>query len=187
MPPVNGLNHVAFLMPDLEAVMRGSGRMIDAGFPIAWGVGRHGPGDNVFAYFIDPVGLRHRIHRRSAAGRRQLCGARPVGMGLAARPDGSLGHRSSQGRSRQGGADWPCPTPMPDRSMPPHDEKSDVDFRPNPTITRLWWSVTARQASVAASLLGEREYPHAGDRSPARRLRQAARDRDRSRDPSSAG
>ena len=54
---VNGLNHVAFLMPDLEAVMRGSGLMIDAGFPIAWGVGRHGPGDNVFAYFIDPLGF----------------------------------------------------------------------------------------------------------------------------------
>jgi catechol 2,3-dioxygenase len=54
---VNGLNHVAFLMPDLESVMRGSGRMIDAGFSIAWGVGRHGPGDNVFAYFIDPVGF----------------------------------------------------------------------------------------------------------------------------------
>ena len=54
--PINGLNHVAFLMPNLEAVMRGSGNMIDAGFPIAWGVGRHGPGDNVFAYFIDPVG-----------------------------------------------------------------------------------------------------------------------------------
>ncbi|MBR0833711.1 VOC family protein [Bradyrhizobium manausense] len=53
---VNGLNHVAFLMPNLEAVMRGSGRMIDSGFPIAWGVGRHGPGDNVFSYFIDPVG-----------------------------------------------------------------------------------------------------------------------------------
>jgi catechol 2,3-dioxygenase-like lactoylglutathione lyase family enzyme len=54
---VNGLNHVAFLMPNLDSVMRGSGRMIDAGFPIAWGVGRHGPGDNVFAYFIDPVGF----------------------------------------------------------------------------------------------------------------------------------
>jgi len=54
---VNGLNHVAFLMPNLDAVMRGSGRMMDAGFPIAWGVGRHGPGDNVFAYFIDPVGF----------------------------------------------------------------------------------------------------------------------------------
>jgi catechol-2,3-dioxygenase len=54
---VNGLNHVAFQLPNLEAVMRGSGRMIDAGFPIAWGVGRHGPGDNVFAYFVDPVGF----------------------------------------------------------------------------------------------------------------------------------
>jgi len=55
--PVNGLNHVAFNMPDWEAVMRASGRMIDAGFPIAWGPGRHGPGDNVFAYFIDPFGI----------------------------------------------------------------------------------------------------------------------------------
>lgn len=55
--PVNGLNHIAFLMPDLESVMRGSGRMIDAGYPIAWGVGRHGPGNNVFAYFIDPLGF----------------------------------------------------------------------------------------------------------------------------------
>ena len=55
--PVKGLNHVAFLMPDLESVMRGSGRMVDAGYPIAWGVGRHGPGNNVFAYFIDPTGF----------------------------------------------------------------------------------------------------------------------------------
>ena len=55
--PVNGLNHVAFLMPDLEAVMRGSGRLVDHGHPIGWGVGRHGPGDNVFAYFLDPTGV----------------------------------------------------------------------------------------------------------------------------------
>ena len=54
---VNGLNHVAFLMPGLESVMRGSGRLVDHGFPIAWGVGRHGPGDNVFAYFVDPTGV----------------------------------------------------------------------------------------------------------------------------------
>jgi catechol 2,3-dioxygenase len=54
---VNGLNHIAFAVPDWESVMRASGRMIDAGYPIAWGVGRHGPGDNVFAYFIDPVGF----------------------------------------------------------------------------------------------------------------------------------
>lgn len=53
----NGLNHVAFLMADLESVMRGSGRLVDHGFPIGWGVGRHGPGDNVFAYFVDPTGI----------------------------------------------------------------------------------------------------------------------------------
>jgi len=55
--PTNGLNHVAFQMPDLESVMRGSGRLIDHGYPIAWGVGRHGPGNNVFAYFVDPTGV----------------------------------------------------------------------------------------------------------------------------------
>lgn len=55
--PVNGLNHVAFNMPEWEAVMLASGRMVDAGFPIAWGPGRHGPGNNVFAYFIDPFGI----------------------------------------------------------------------------------------------------------------------------------
>ncbi len=55
--PQNGLNHIAFLMPDLESVMRGSGRVVDAGYPIGWGVGRHGPGHNVFAYFVDPMGV----------------------------------------------------------------------------------------------------------------------------------
>ena len=48
------LNHIAFEMPDLESVMRGAGRCRDAGWPIEWGVGRHGPGNNVFAYFIGP-------------------------------------------------------------------------------------------------------------------------------------
>lgn len=54
---VDGMNHIAFLMPDLESVMRGAGRMIDHGYPIGWGVGRHGPGNNVFAYFVDPMGF----------------------------------------------------------------------------------------------------------------------------------
>jgi len=54
---VDGLNHVAFMMPDWESVMLGSGRLIDHGFPIGWGVGRHGPGNNVFAYFVDPFGF----------------------------------------------------------------------------------------------------------------------------------
>ena len=51
------LNHIAFEMPDLDSVMRGAGRMRDAGYPIEWGIGRHGPGANVFAYFIGPDGV----------------------------------------------------------------------------------------------------------------------------------
>ena len=50
------LNHVAFELPSLEAVMRGIGRMRDAGFEPVWGPGRHGPGNNVFGYFIAPWG-----------------------------------------------------------------------------------------------------------------------------------
>lgn len=51
-PPT--LNHVAYEMPDLDSVMRGIGRMRDHGYPVEWGPGRHGPGDNVFAYFCGP-------------------------------------------------------------------------------------------------------------------------------------
>jgi len=48
------LNHIAFLMKDLESVMRGAGRLKDKGYAIDWGVGRHGPGNNVFAYWVGP-------------------------------------------------------------------------------------------------------------------------------------
>jgi catechol 2,3-dioxygenase len=54
--PVEGLNHVAFLLPELEGVMFASGRMRDNGYDIGWGGGRHGPGNNVFCYFVDPEG-----------------------------------------------------------------------------------------------------------------------------------
>lgn len=53
----DALNHIAFLMPTLDAVMRGGGRMNDKGLPSQWGPGRHGPGDNAFNYFIDPFGI----------------------------------------------------------------------------------------------------------------------------------
>jgi catechol 2,3-dioxygenase len=48
------LNHIAFEMPDLDSVMRGIGRMRDHGHAVEWGPGRHGPGNNVFAYFCGP-------------------------------------------------------------------------------------------------------------------------------------
>ncbi len=68
------LHHIAFEMDSIDAVMRGAGRMRDAGHPIEWGLGRHGPGNNVFAYFVGPgdfvieytaeieqVGAHHRV------------------------------------------------------------------------------------------------------------------------------
>lgn len=53
---VSSLNHIAFEMNDVDGVMRGIGRMRDAGYDVVWGPGRHGPGDNVFGYFIAPFG-----------------------------------------------------------------------------------------------------------------------------------
>lgn len=52
----SSLNHIAFEMQDVDAVMRGIGRLRDHQFTPAWGPGRHGPGDNVYAYFIAPYG-----------------------------------------------------------------------------------------------------------------------------------
>jgi catechol 2,3-dioxygenase-like lactoylglutathione lyase family enzyme len=53
----DALNHIAFVMPEVDSVMRGGGRMKDAGHSIEWGPGRHGPGNNAFNYFIDPFGV----------------------------------------------------------------------------------------------------------------------------------
>ena len=51
------LNHVAYELPNIDGLMRGAGRVKQSGFDIAWGVGRHGPGSNVFSYFIEPNGF----------------------------------------------------------------------------------------------------------------------------------
>jgi 2,3-dihydroxy-p-cumate/2,3-dihydroxybenzoate 3,4-dioxygenase len=50
------LNHIAFEMSGVDAVMRGIGRLREAGYEAVWGPGRHGPGNNVFGYFIAPYG-----------------------------------------------------------------------------------------------------------------------------------
>ena len=51
------LNHVAYEVPNMDGLMRGSGRVKRNGFDVEWGVGRHGPGNNVFTYFIEPDGF----------------------------------------------------------------------------------------------------------------------------------
>ena len=51
------LNHMAYEMPNIDGLMRGAGRMKQAGYNIEWGLGRHGPGNNVFTYFVEPNGF----------------------------------------------------------------------------------------------------------------------------------
>ena len=53
----NGLNHIAYEVPDIYALMRGVGRLTRKGFEMGWGVGRHGPGDNIFGYWVEPSGF----------------------------------------------------------------------------------------------------------------------------------
>jgi catechol 2,3-dioxygenase-like lactoylglutathione lyase family enzyme len=54
--PHTSLHHVSFEMRGLDEYMRGSGRVIRAGFKKVWGPGRHLAGDNTFTYFLDPHG-----------------------------------------------------------------------------------------------------------------------------------
>jgi catechol 2,3-dioxygenase len=51
------LNHVAYELPNIDGLMHGAGRCKQSGYDIAWGIGRHGPGNNVYSYFIEPNGF----------------------------------------------------------------------------------------------------------------------------------
>jgi catechol 2,3-dioxygenase-like lactoylglutathione lyase family enzyme len=55
--PYASVNHVAFEMASIDSFMRGIGRMKTKGQAPAWGPGRHGPGNNPFAYFVSPSGF----------------------------------------------------------------------------------------------------------------------------------
>lgn len=51
------VNHVAYETRDIDAYLRAAGRLLRRGHAMVWGPGRHGPGDNPFAYFADPNGF----------------------------------------------------------------------------------------------------------------------------------
>jgi catechol 2,3-dioxygenase-like lactoylglutathione lyase family enzyme len=55
--PHVSLNHVAYESRGIDEYLRASGRLIRSGLPCVWGPGRHGPGDNTFAYFSDQSGF----------------------------------------------------------------------------------------------------------------------------------
>jgi len=54
--PHASVNHVAYLVPGVDSIMRGISNLRKAGMEPAWGPGRHGPGNNIFCYFKDPFG-----------------------------------------------------------------------------------------------------------------------------------
>jgi len=94
------LNHIAFEMTDIDAVMRGIGRLKDAGFETFWGPGRHGPGNNVFAYFVAPFGRRDRVSTAEVQRVALLQGGRPAGLEVAAQTERLLGHLARHPRLR---------------------------------------------------------------------------------------
>jgi catechol 2,3-dioxygenase-like lactoylglutathione lyase family enzyme len=55
-PPT--FNHVAYDVPDIDAVMKGISRVREysSSSDVLWGPGRHTAGNNVFAYFATPAG-----------------------------------------------------------------------------------------------------------------------------------
>lgn len=52
----SSVNHVAYMMENVDSVMRGLGNLRRQAIRTDWGPGRHGPGNNVFYYYEDPLG-----------------------------------------------------------------------------------------------------------------------------------
>jgi 2,3-dihydroxy-p-cumate/2,3-dihydroxybenzoate 3,4-dioxygenase len=53
----NRLNHVNFMVTDMDDIGRALWRMRKADVPIVFGPGRHPPSGSVFLYFLDPDGI----------------------------------------------------------------------------------------------------------------------------------
>ena len=50
------VNHVAYVLANVDGVMRGLSNLRARGQEPDWGPGRHGPGNNIFCYYKDPAG-----------------------------------------------------------------------------------------------------------------------------------
>jgi 2,3-dihydroxy-p-cumate/2,3-dihydroxybenzoate 3,4-dioxygenase len=56
LPGPPALNHIAFDVASVDALMRGLARMNGAGIELQWGPGRHTAGNNTFTYYTSPNG-----------------------------------------------------------------------------------------------------------------------------------
>jgi catechol 2,3-dioxygenase-like lactoylglutathione lyase family enzyme len=55
--PHAAYNHTSWTMDSIDALFRAQGRLRSAGAPLRWGTGRHGPGSQVFNYYVEPSGF----------------------------------------------------------------------------------------------------------------------------------
>lgn len=53
----DGLNHVNFMVTDIDDIGRAMNRLKKADVPIVFGPGRHLPSTSIFLYFLDPDGM----------------------------------------------------------------------------------------------------------------------------------
>ncbi|UPM44333.1 VOC family protein [Halocatena salina] len=56
LPTTGPIYHIAFEVPDFEAIGNAAEKLNARDHPIYRGPGRHGPGNNIFLYFPDPDG-----------------------------------------------------------------------------------------------------------------------------------
>lgn len=56
LPGPPAFNHVAYDVPDIDAIMKGITRLRETNGDITWGPGRHTAGNNVFSYYVTPAG-----------------------------------------------------------------------------------------------------------------------------------
>lgn len=56
LPGPPAFNHVAYDVPDIDAIMKGVTRLRETNGDITWGPGRHTAGNNVFSYYVTPAG-----------------------------------------------------------------------------------------------------------------------------------
>jgi catechol 2,3-dioxygenase-like lactoylglutathione lyase family enzyme len=59
--PNVGVQHVAFEVGCWEDIMRFNDHLMKHEVKIEYGPGRHGPGNNIFIYFVDPNGIRFEL------------------------------------------------------------------------------------------------------------------------------
>ena len=52
--PGNGIHHYAFDAYAIDDLIEVADTLVSKGRSLLWGIGRHGPGDNIFSYYRDP-------------------------------------------------------------------------------------------------------------------------------------